>query len=608
MKSWTVLACSTVLSACAGLDDIYINDPALATAAAAAESQFAAASSEELWQTMTRNVEATAAVEKAMFDTAAAQRFEGQLQFVEVVTWQDLADCGQGLCWTASSAEDFGVELSSINVGLLRDQPTEQKITVLVERVAKLTTDITALRKKISEHVPVNETIDLAMTSDIAQAIKDFESEVESMDRELERFKDEKLSQIEAEIGNIIQPILNPFPSARQEILDAINAAIPDIRDELADISGIQGLPGETLTLILGELDAALPSELPDSARAALLDQLNELFGLDGVNERLSKRLDDLVKIVADLDTDLGKIEELSIRAFGADQNLSTRLHALTDILRKSEHLDLVKLESVESMLGEDGLRQLQGIADKVSISDLFDSLKGNELSSEFATAFEESAGRKLCDVTTCTVGDVLEYLKTDESKLEAVRISLRDDFRRATITAYNYELKTLQRELAGMKKLVSVVRRQHETQRNFGARVARHINDHKINNLDISIYHQLDCLARSAGSTHGSSCAADTREARDQFSNTLLVLAIYYSMEGDLREQEIGLWRDLVRMKHLRSIEASKLAAMAHEQFILHGLQGLVAFTEGGITTDQMASVLRFVNTGLLTVIAGEQ
>ena len=86
------------------------------------------------------------------------------------------------------------------------------------------------------------------------------------------------------------------------------------------------------------------------------------------------------------------------------------------------------------------------------------------------------------------------------------------------------------------------------------------------------------------------------------------MILAAYFSLEGELREQEVDLWRGVARMKHLRSIEASQIAALAHEQFIASGLQGLTAFTEGGITSEQMASVLRFVNSGLLTIIAVEQ
>jgi len=256
-------------------------------------------------------------------------------------------------------------------------------------------------------------------------------------------------------------------------------------------------------------------------------------------------------------------------------------------------------------MLGEDGRARLQAFDDELSLSAKLDELRDAELSAEFSAAFSETAQRPVC--SECTVGDVLDYLKTDESKLQGIRTRLRDDFRRTTITAYNYELETHRRELALMEDLLGVASLQHQAQMGFSRQVDAHVSRFGIEDLGSTIFHELDCLARAAGQADGEGCAADTREAGDQFASTLVVLASYFSLEGDLREREIGLWVELARMRHLRSIEASRIAALGHEQLIGSGLAGLTAFTQGGVTSEQIASVLRLLNTSLLAVIAGE-
>jgi hypothetical protein len=172
---------------------------------------------------------------------------------------------------------------------------------------------------------------------------------------------------------------------------------------------------------------------------------------------------------------------------------------------------------------------------------------------------------------------------------------------------AYNYDLQTLQREVEQMKELAAILRDRHLAERNLASLVENHFKSYGEPVAGTTIYHQLDCLARSAGATHGEGCEADTKRARDKFTNTLVILTNYFALEGELREREIAAWRDIALMRHLRSIESSRVAALAYEQFISSGLQGLTAFTEGGITTEEIASVLRIVNTGLLAVIAGD-
>lgn len=609
MSRISFLVCSGLLVGCVSLDEIYLHDPELATIAAEAETTFADAASHELWQTIARNVEASVAAEQAAVAKSSEQRFEGKLQNIENLNWQKLQDCGLGLCWTVDGAAKFGTDLSDVDADRLYYRSTEEKISFLTGRVKQLTGEIEMLRTNIAEHVPVSETANLVITSSVSNAIAKVEARISELEKGFTQVRRQTLDRLESELDSVLEPIMDPFPRQRNAIKSKVDEALTDIRGKLETVTNLRALPREAADHIIKEASNAIPDDFPDQAKSALRAKLNAVFQFEDANKELNSLLKDLKSAVVVADNELDRVEELFASALGGSTSLSTRLHAVTDLLRKSEHLDLVNLTSVKNMFTEPGSALSKILGDKISIAEKFDKLKEYEISKEFADAFAETAQRPLCGgVSRCQVKHVLDYLSTDESKLQSIRTALRDDFRRATISAYNYELGTLQRELALMKELVAVVAQQHVTQMTFGNNVDRHLSANKINDLSITVYHDLDCLARSAGKTHGTTCAADTKTARDRFTNTLLILSRYFSLEGDLREQEVGLWLEVGHMKHLRSIEASRIAAMAHEQFIASGLQGLTAFTQGGITTEQIASVLRLLNTTLLTVIAREQ
>ena len=613
MKTRTIICRLTVsvlagcLGACASLQDVHLHDPTQAAAAAEAETSFNLAKNQDLWQTMARNVEASSVAEKAVLAKSAEQRFEGQLQNIEGLTWQDVKDCGSGLCWTVEDGAKYGVNLSAINLGLLHDQSTEQKIAYVAGEADRLVKEIAMLRDSISTLAPVTETSPLEVASNLHNAIAEIENNVATLEANLTARKEERLQRLEANLERLLQPVINPMPEQSSRILETVRGALEQIRQDMELVDSVRALPTELRDAIIAELSLDFPESFPPEVKREFASRLNEYFGFEEMTASLTSPLTNLNEILKGVDADLGSVEDLAIAALGADQNLSTRLHAITDLLRKSEHLDLVKLESVESMLNGDGIERLRDLGDQISITDTLDELKRHEISEEFRTAFVESAKRDLCSSTPCTVGDVLSYLATDESKLEAIRTELRDDFRRAATVAYNYDLQTLQREVEQMKELAAILRDRHLAERNLASLVENHFNAYGEPAPSTTIYHQLDCLARSAGATHGEGCEADTKRARDRFANTLVILTNYFALEGELREREIAAWRDIALTGHLRSIESSRIAALAYEQFISSGLQGLTAFTEGGITTEEIASVLRIVNTGLLAVIAGD-
>ncbi len=628
-KHIAALICMLVLVGCAGLDQIYLHDPELAEAAALAEQSFDSANTQDLWQTMSANAERSRSAERAALAKSAEQRFEGKLTNIENLTWQDLQLCGRGSCWTVEAAADFGVELATLDFGILSDQPTEEKIAVLKSSIEQLTINIQALRTKVSEHVPVSETADLVVTSSVSDAISRVENEIKKLDDKLDEVKRTKLDQIQTGIDKFLEPVLDPFPDQRADIEAAVRNALGSIRNDLDQVKSLRTLPQEAADKLIEAAEDAFPDDFDeqdgfdeddkefrelkkyilDKIKSGLLGELNQTFELGIANSGIAAVLRELDTVVDIAEVKLGNIEKLTAVALGGPTQLSNRISAINDLLRKSEHLDLVKLTTVEEMLGGGIVNELEMLGNRLDLGDKFKELKDREVSAEFAKAFSDTAGSSACP-SPCKIQDILSYLATDESRLQAIRTTLRDDFRRATVTLYNHELRTLQRELALMREMVAVVQQQHKLQQSFGTRFDNHLKEYKEDDFDLrtTVYHDLDCLVRTASNNYGQGCAANTKEARDEIQNAFTLLSGYFSMQGELREQEIALWLDVARMEHRRSIEASQIAATAHEQFIASGLQGLSAFTQGGITTEQIASVLRLLNTGLLTVIAGEQ
>ncbi len=616
-KPIAALIYSIILSGCASLNHTYLHDPALAEAAMLAEQSFNDANTRDLWQTLSANAQRSHSVEQAALAKSAEQRFEGKLQNLEKLTWLDLQLCGRGSCWTIDKAANFGVDVASLGVGLLSDQPTEEKIVYLKSTVEQLSVDIQSLRTRTIEHLPVIETASLEISSSIGLAISQAEEKISELDRKLEQVKQNNLNQVRADIDNLLTPLLDPFPQQRQQILSTVNNALGEITTQLKNVGNLRALPQLAVNQILKAADDALPDAINEDRalkkkvikkiKSELLDKLNKKLEVSVANSGIKSVLDELGTATVEAEKELDDIEILITTLLGEPTPLSKRFAAVNDLLRKSSHLDLVKLATIEEMLGGGAIEELNRLGDDINLGDAIKQLKDRELNQDFSRAFSETAGKSLCEKSPCKIRDLVNYLSTDESELQAIRTTLRDDFRNAAATTFQHELRTLQREVALMRELIAVVKELHNVQTSFGKRVGGHIKKYKIQDLSITLFSNLDCLAGTANNTNDPACTGDTKSARDAIQNALSLLAAYFSMEGELRAQEIALWLDVARMKHQRSIEASQLAAIAYEQFISSGLQGLSAFTRGGITTEQIASILRLLSTGLLVNIANQ-
>jgi hypothetical protein len=623
-----VFVCSILLTGCINLNETYQHDPALAEAARLAEQSFNEAGTQELFQTMASNAERSLSSEKAALAISSEQRFEGRIQSAQELTWRDLQLCGRGSCWAWDAVAEYGIDPKTIDTGILHDEPTEKKLGQLLVIVNRLSKDIQSLSERMQQHVPIEETSAFEVSSSIADAIKNAEKKIQALDEKFEQVKVERIALTQAEIDKLLVPILDPLPNQRQKIEDAIKEAIDGIRGNLQEVENLRALPQEAVDQItmaasvaLSDSDAfvnneAKNEELLDNLldtvetkfKSDLLEKFNEKFALEFANTNIYEALDELGMSISRAELELGRFEGLVTEALGGTKDLSKRINAVNDLLRKSENIDLVKLTTVEQMLGGGVADELRNFGDQLVISEKFDELKQSDLLKEFSDEFKQATGQLLCEEPPCKLQDVLNYLGTDESKLQAIRTTLRDDFRRATITTYNQELRSLQREFSIMRELVAVVQQQHTNQTGFGEVLDSHFANYPVQNLDVTVYNYLDCVARFVSNPHGKNCPDDVKDPRAQFENILSLLADYYILDGDLRDQEIALWIDVAHLQHRRSIEASKIAAATHEQMIASGLQGLTAFTQGGVTTEEIASILRYFNTALLGVIAVEQ
>jgi hypothetical protein len=309
-------------------------------------------------------------------------------------------------------------------------------------------------------------------------------------------------------------------------------------------------------------------------------------------------------------------------------------LATIADLLRKAEHLDLLRPDSLAQVLEgaanqpvsgdlaqalgvrnvgellkliEQRDERLEAVADKVSVQRLFDELRNEPLSTELAEALERQTEREIG-----SVGALLDYLGTDESRIQEVRVALMTDWRRAVVEGRAFTLESLRFRLGLLEKLGRALEAQQRGEEALAAQLEATRECRLPLDPEEAVFETLTEIAegRSLGFTADQDGVCDDRfgSGRKQFQNLVGIVGEHFTRMGYLHDNERMAYYELVRYEHRRSIEASRLAAAAHEQLIRHGLQGLVAYTQGGISTEQVATVLRFINVGLLGVIANQE
>ena len=616
-------AAAVALAACTSLKRVSIHDPELAAAAAQAQSAFASAGSGELWTSMLENLERGAKVERDLLASTLNMRFEGRLQGIRDLAWNDIADCGQGECGealTLLATELTGETVLSPTFDAL---PTEEKIAAVTAEMAEIGKEIAALSKLMADDPSgAAETGELSPppTSPAADAIGGVETQVALFEEKLSAVKQSKIRELE----------------------EAITEFLPEIPDLL-------GPRGEAIRTALenriGELRGALGAVTVDALAETAERETNRLLTAagatpdDGLNREFEQLIDATFGSFTDFQAHLqatnellNEAEALVAAALGEGTPPFERLAFIADVLRKSEHLDVLKPDTLVEILEGAGTRPLTGdvadalgvdtveelvelvrdpamrtraleaLADTVTVQGLFDRLRDESLSTEFQAALKQHTGSDIGNI-----GALLDYLKTDEASLQEVRVALLADWRRAVVEGRALELEGLRYRLGLTEKLVRAVEAQQFAEGGIAAQLDA--VQACLEDLDpaAEVLTTLGSIARGAALDFAADCEEDFDTGEKQFENLVAIVGAYFTRIGYLHDNERLAQYELVLYEHRRSIDASRLAAAAHEQLVAHGLQGLVAFTQGGLTAEQVATVLRFLNVGLLNVIANE-
>ncbi|HEX7236997.1 MAG TPA: hypothetical protein VF405_08560 [Gammaproteobacteria bacterium] len=624
IRSAASALCATAAVGLAACKSVSIHDPQLAAAALQAQSAFTSAGSGDLWTTMTDNLERGSKVERELFASTLDMRFEGQLQGIRDLKWNDIADCGQGQCGESLTLLATELTGETVLAPTFDSLPTDQKIAATTADMAKIGEEIAALSKLMADDPSgAKETGELSPppTSAVADAIGEAAAQVALFEQKLNAAKQAKIGQLEEAISNFL----------------------PELPDQL-------GARGATIRMAfesrIGELRAALGAASIDALAATAATETNRLLTAagatpdDGLNTQFAQLIRSTFGSFTNFEAHLevanellNEADALVAAALGEGTAPFERLAVVADVLRKSEHLDVLKPDTVAEVLDGVGDKKLTGdvaeafgvdtveklveairnpdtrnksieaLADKVSVQKLLDEVRDESLSTEFKAALKQHTGSDIGDI-----GALLDYLKTDESRLQEVRVALLADWRRAVVEGRALELESLRYRLGLAEKLVRALEAQQFAERGIASQLDATRACLPTLALNADALSTLTSVARGAALRFDSDCEEDFDTNEKQFENLVGILGAYFTRIGYLHDNERLAQYELVLYEHRRSIDASRLAAAAHEQLVSHGLQGLVTFTQGGLTSEQIATVLRFLNVGLLSEIANQE
>jgi hypothetical protein len=604
---------------------VSIHDQELATAALRAQTAFAGASNNDLWTTMLDNLERSAPVERQAAVSTMAMRIEGQLQDVESVTWGQIAACAEGRC-DQSLTEEIIALTGETALGTDFDgQSTSDKIAETAVEIAQIGKEIAELSTlMVADPSGANETgmLTEAPTSPLADSIALVNESVETLEEKLAVVKEEKLARLRDALDGLTLP--PAFDERTATIRGVLERGIVEIRSALDSVTDFGALSA-TAAMESERLLMAAGIPLDDNADRAIARSIRSAF------DRFFEPIEVHLAATREL---LTEAEQLITASLGEGTPPSERLATITDLLRKAEHLDLLKPDSLAEVLeravdrpvsgdaaealGVTNVGQLlaliekpdaplQELADNVSIQGLFEELRSEPLSTEFSAALKLHTGREIG-----SVGSLLDYLGTDESRIQEVRVALMTDWRRAVVEGRAFTLESLRYRLGLTEKLGRALEAQQLGEEALAAQLQATQACLTTLDLDEAVFETLGSIARGTAlpfiADPDEVCERTFGNERKQFQNLLGIVGDHFKRIGYLHDNERLAYYELVRYEHRRSIEASRFAAAAHEQLIRHGLQGLVAFTQGGITTEQVATVLRFINVGLLTEIANQE
>jgi hypothetical protein len=330
------------------------------------------------------------------------------------------------------------------------------------------------------------------------------------------------------------------------------------------------------------------PADRPVSDLIAKFDALFKAFD-KSIADRAKPALDALDSI----DTLMETAGDVMIKA-----GLSKGLDSAEDVLDLFKHKNV--LDAVQSPIGS-AIKRGRAAA----LPDTFKTaLKSNALNDD---------GQPL-DIAT--VGELLDFLTSEHSDVETIRLELLQHMRKGIAARRGLELAEKKAILALLKQRVEILLEQKKLEDELKLFIARVQGYQTLHGVDFetssaTLFSSLERIHSRYQASAGGSCVEGQSELGTQvtcrlaFDDIVFYTMVYAARVGYLLDAENVNKLEIVGLHHRFSIERSRIGAHNREQLIARGLDSLVVFSEGGITTEDMAGVIRFLQTGLLGVIA---
>lgn len=317
-----------------------------------------------------------------------------------------------------------------------------------------------------------------------------------------------------------------------------------------------------------------------------------------------------LDKVIADIDT---KVTDIGT-------NFNNAMNKVDIIIGKAE-------EWIQKAAFLDGLADsVTGVKDALDIirrKDALETVKGgvlkgieeksreSALPSSISKAFKDAElkGDNGNDITT--VGQLLDFLTSEKSEVEEIRLVLLSDMRKTISTRRGLRLTALKAELTQHQRMARTLKAQRAIEKELnGLRTVvtgfQTYNDTKVvaeaKEEAHRVVNTMEAIHRKYQNEKNE---LNKQELRDAFETITLLLMQYVARVGYLQDAANLMELEIAALKHRFSIEESRIAALEWEILASRGMEGLVAFNKGGIKPEDYAGIIAFIQTGLLSTIA---
>lgn len=345
------------------------------------------------------------------------------------------------------------------------------------------------------------------------------------------------------------------------------------------DIKAVTSAIARFSVLIAADPDGA--KSVPDIPEVDVKDALADLTEASAaitreVKERGAAPSATVARLSESADALLTKASTAVIAARTGDTDEGKRLSRLLDILHKAKDPGLIVDQQARQLLV------------KASATPLPDEMK--------------DALAKYTQAQAETVGDLVKWLATEDASITKIRLEMVADLRKIAVAKRNAELAEKRAALNILKKKLALSSAQLTLEREL----------RKPAYDDNAVYGgcAYDGLLALHAQLRLSSASAkpDVRKIvgdRNSVYDYMTYLSHYMERIGYLAEQQVLLDQEMLAQEHRNSILRSQAASRARASLTRQGLDGLIAFAEGGVSYDDVNGIVQLIQTALLGVIA---